>query len=276
MMELIAAATTPRILTWLQRNQTATLLHSSSHTCNLVDGRGSVLSLVTPAVGRGPFALVLPVNELPIWSPGQSITVTPTTLAWADWLVDVEKTPLWEPRPRWDTLLPHLPTIWPWLKQVVDRQPNPLPASPWQRLETGGQQMLQAIQTGDAAAMNQAVTVLAGFGSGMTPAGDDWLMGLFYGLWVLGSDGVLLHQIAAQAGPRTTTLSAQFLSAAADGEAVQAWHDLVLAITTGEKTAVQQAAQAILAIGDSSGYCALSAFLIAGQHFSGWPLAASG
>lgn len=267
-MKLTAAATTPRVLAWLQHNQTAILLHSSSHTCNLVDTQGSILSLVTTPVGRGPFALVLPVTQFPAWPTGQPITVTPTTLAWADWLVDVEKMPLWEPRPRWDTILPHLPTIWPWLKQVVDRQPNPLSASQWHRLEMGGQQVIQAIRARDAAAINQAVAFLAGFGSGMTPAGDDWLMGVFYGLWVMGSDGSLLRQIAAQAGPRTTTLSAQFLSAAADGEAVQAWHDLVLAITTGEKIVVQQAAQAILAIGDSSGYCALSAFLIACQHFS--------
>lgn len=259
-VRLTAAATTPRVLAWLQHNQTATLLHSSPHTVNLIDERGSVISLVTPAIRRGPFALVLPVAQFPLWLPGMTVSVTPTTLTWADWQVDVAKTPLWESRPRWNTLLPHLNLIWSWVNEELNQHPGPLPASQWSRLERGIRQLLKTIKERDAAALPDAIIQLAGFGPGLTPAGDDCLLGLFYGLWVLGPDGLLLHQIAAQAGQRTTTLSAQFLLAAADGEAVEAWHDLVLAITTGEKTAIQQAAQAILSIGDSSGYCALSAF----------------
>lgn len=259
-MKLTAAAITPRILSWLRHNHTATLLHSSPHTCNLIDQRGHVLSLVTAEIGRGPFALVLPVAQFPPWSPGMAVAVTPAQLVWADWQVDVAHAPVWEPRPQWETVSPHLPLAWPWVQEVMERQANPLPVGLWPRLQSGIQQVFMAVRGQDAAAMSAAMTLLAGFGPGLTPAGDDCLLGLFYGLWVRGGNGSWLRAIAEQAGPRTTTLSAQFLLAAADGEAVESWHHLVAAICTGEKNKVQKAAQAILAIGASSGYCALFAF----------------
>lgn len=278
---LAAAAITPRGLAWLHRNAAATILHVSAHTCNLVDPYGDILALVTPKIGRGPFAVVVPVSSFKFLVPSSEFLVltpespvsTPQSLTLSishsppllSYLITFDQAELWEPRPRWDTIRPHLAKALPWLRLALLRHTPTHAAAIHQlpRFVAGVKQFCRGWQHQDEADIFQAVDKLAGFGPGMTPAGDDGLMGLLYGVWAVAEtpDTGRPAQIAAQAGTRTTTLSRAFLLAAAAGEAVQVWHELVGAIMTGEPEAMQAAAQGILAIGDSSGACALAGFL---------------
>jgi hypothetical protein len=100
-------------------------------------------------------------------------------------------------------------------------------------------------------------------GNGLTPAGDDFLMGAIYALWALRSPEEA-HQLAnltvEMAVPLTTSLSGAWLRAAARGEAAQPWHDLVSGLIDGNKATVAGAVDQILAIGHSSGADALAGF----------------
>jgi hypothetical protein len=274
---IAAAAITPRVLAWLNRNAAATLLHVSPHTCNLVDDQGDILSLVTPEIGRGPFALVVPVSSfefrvsssLPAASrqplaASLSISQSPC-LSIPPYLITTDEAELWDPRPRWDTLCPHVAKALPWLRLALHRHTTPQAIAVHQlpRFVEGVQQMCAGWQNQDEDMIAQAVERLAGFGPGLTPAGDDGLMGVLYGVWATQAqpDEPLLGRVVGQAKKRTTTLSGAFLVAAAAGETVQAWHELVQAIGGGEGEGVYAAAKGILAIGDSSGACALAGFI---------------
>ena len=58
--------------------------------------------------------------------------------------------------------------------------------------------------------------MLAGLGDGLTPAGDDWLVGMMLWAWLAHAAPRRFCQVLSDAAvPRTTTLSAAFLQAAA-------------------------------------------------------------
>ncbi|MEJ2749006.1 MAG: DUF2877 domain-containing protein, partial [Anaerolineae bacterium] len=99
----------------------------------------------------------------------------------------------------------------------------------------------------------------AGRGGGLTPVGDDVLLGVLYGLWVWQPRRDWMEMMVETAVPRTTTLSANFLRAAAAGEAVWQWHELV----NGRAHAVTP----ILSIGHSSGSDAWAGFVYTGKRF---------
>jgi hypothetical protein len=103
-------------------------------------------------------------------------------------------------------------------------------------------------------------------GVGLTPAGDDFLLGIIYGLWADGGrEPARTRQIAAciaaAAAARTTTLSAAWLTAAARGEAGRPWHNLITALRDNKN--VPQTIDHILATGHTSGADALAGFIAA-------------
>jgi len=63
------------------------------------------------------------------------------------------------------------------------------------------------------------------------------------------------------AAPRTTTLSAAFLQAAAQGECSQSWHILLTTLSTGTATEIEEAVQQVLTHGATSGADTLAGFL---------------
>jgi hypothetical protein len=114
---------------------------------------------------------------------------------------------------------------------------------------------------------------LAGLGPGLTPAGDDFLVGVLYSLFsnhysVIGNpssnyDKLITDYcslITSSAVPHTTTLSSNLLQAAARGEASQTWHDLLSAQTA---ETYSKAITRILRTGHSSGSDAMLGFLLA-------------
>jgi hypothetical protein len=111
-----------------------------------------------------------------------------------------------------------------------------------------------------------AVAKLAGFGPGFTPAGDDFLVGVLFGLWATRpkDEVVRLAEIAVEtAVPRTTQLSAAWLQAAGRGEAWLPWHGLVVALSRGHDW--QSPVRRILNQGATSGTAALLGFIAAAQ-----------
>lgn len=105
---------------------------------------------------------------------------------------------------------------------------------------------------------------MAGLGGGLTPAGDDILMGFIYSLWSYWDSGKAqgwATELVKAAVPQTTRLSANWLKAAANGQACEPWHRLVDALIQENPRNLIQAAEGILATGHSSGADALTGYV---------------
>jgi hypothetical protein len=108
---------------------------------------------------------------------------------------------------------------------------------------------------------------LAGLGTGLTPAGDDFLAGLMTWAWLVHpAPRSFCHVVLGAAVPRTTALSAAFLRAAAAGECSIAWHRLLAALTDTQKTlgvsaTLRLSVQEVLSHGHTSGADVLAGFL---------------
>lgn len=238
---MVSKLVTPRALHWLRNTRSARVLNSSDSVCNLVNEHREVLSLVTPEIGPGPFTITL-ANGFRV-EPGdeQRVSVlSPTALALGRTIIDVADAAVWQPSPEWSRLRDRTFT--------GRSQTILLPDI----IECGLEQLLAGIVTGDEPGILAGVAALAGRGEGLTPAGDDLLVGVLHALWVWRPRSEWGRRIAQTAAARTTTLSANFLHAAAEGEAVWHWHTLV----DGDADAVNR----IMSVGHRSGAYAWAGF----------------
>ncbi len=244
---------TSRVHRWLKNGRPARILHLFDGVCNLVDDRGDVISLAAPAVGPGPFTMVMEGDfrsNLSRIDLRQPVTVdgADRSLSIGSLIISTDGASIWNAVPDWSRLQHELGINWPALA------PLPVP------IETRLELLLQAVGGEDMDAAAAAVGALAGLGSGLTPAGDDVLLGVLFALWIWFPRRAWINLIAETAVPRTTTLSAAFLRAAAAGEATVHWHDLV--------NGHHDAAVNILAIGNTSGADAWTGFMRAKEYFS--------
>lgn len=113
-------------------------------------------------------------------------------------------------------------------------------------------------------------TLLAGLGPGLTPAGDDFLVGVLAAFYAFGphyAQGqwtawqAYASVIANAASGRTTQLSTAWLTHAASGAFGAAWHNLIQAINANQQQALIMCTDRILATGATSGADAMGGFL---------------
>jgi hypothetical protein len=103
-----------------------------------------------------------------------------------------------------------------------------------------------------------------GLGHGLTPSGDDFLVGALAALDALGQTNVhaALSRTVMAAVDRTSPLSASFLRAAAAGHVGENLHMMVAAVLTGDaNSAVAQARR----IGHTSGWDTLAGAVVAAR-----------
>ncbi len=233
----------------------------------------SIIALVTPQVGHGPFNLV--VDALPIRSPRQTIKVwwTSHSLHIGNWQFYIaQDLYLWDPSPSWHTLCldPHrLHQLRMLAKRAAQ---DKVSHSPFARLLLGKTlpavtTMGNALRAGDKAAIARSTAAIAGMGPGLTPAGDDFLMGMMLGIHAYATqharDAVtpLTDCIYKAAASRTTRLSRAFLRAAAQGYADARWHRLLAALGKRNPPQLEPSAEAVLKFGASSGVDTMAGFL---------------
>ena len=113
----------------------------------------------------------------------------------------------------------------------------------------------RAIRDRDSRSLARAARSLMGLGEGLTPAGDDWLVGTLAALHRLGqrwafADGHLASVLVGEATERTTTIGAAFLAHALAGEFSEPARDLVTAESLPRARA---AAARLAAMGATSG-----------------------
>ena len=113
---------------------------------------------------------------------------------------------------------------------------------------------------GDRPQLREGALALAGLGGGLTPAGDDFLVGAMLYAWLAHpAPGAFCRILAETAAPRTNRLSAAFLRAASRGQCSAAWHALLAASAAG--TPLNEAVHGIVTYGATSGADALIGFL---------------
>jgi hypothetical protein len=252
--------------------------------CMVASSDGRVVSIVSPELGDGPLNLVLS-------TPGFSFHGIPKGgRAWVedgrlctDGLeVATSEAAIWEPRPNWSRLRAHRAFIvdtLPLLRSsalacapdgslltlITDGEPQPEQASTVSpvlqaaRRATLSLRLALKVQPGK---LGSATGQLAGLGSGLTPAGDDFLAGVMLRTWLEHSTPEpLCRHILEAAAPHTSILSTAFLCAASRGECSAAWHQLLNALASGHAQSIRQAARKALSYGHTSGADTLAGFL---------------
>lgn len=271
----------------------ARVLAVFEHVCNLVAADGEVIALVTPAVGNGPLNIVVDAPD-GAWAGlvSQPAEHRDNAILIGQARIDLRDATTWEPRPDWTELRQHrdqLPAsieqlsrwieqtghVHGWLALLYPSHP-PLPSSETVALDTARQlvgELMDALAANDHARIVQASARLTGLGHGLTPSGDDFLVGVMAWLWLAGvGQDVILSDVGQDAilsyANQTTLLSAALLRAAGRGEFGAAWHELFAALAAADSASIKQATHRILTCGHTSGADALAGFLMTARRLT--------
>jgi hypothetical protein len=125
------------------------------------------------------------------------------------------------------------------------------------KLICGARNLQHALVNGYS--IKKAVKSLAGLGPGLTPAGDDYLLGTMASIWLTKNTN-FLEEIGCLSSQKTTSLSAAYLMAAAKGEFAEYWHHLAKAILCQDPKILRKNISNFIQIGASSGRDALAGF----------------
>lgn len=273
----------PAAKRWLQQSQIARVLHVFDPVCNLINEEGDVFSLVGPFVGNGPFSGLTERGIFTSWIRAESTIKLGTHSFTIDGnRVSFERATLWEPHPNWDMLKSSSKqlqeasdSIEELLKEHAPsesfahvvlplRQSGELDSKTHEKARVAIDALLPAIIDENSEIIRASASDLGGLGPGLTPAGDDFLVGLMHALWAIlpQTQALVLSLILAESAvPRTNSLSAAWLSAASKGKAGEPWHELIAAIPSNESDAIESAVMRILPTGHSSGADALGGFV---------------
>jgi hypothetical protein len=267
-MQVISARSlTDHVKSWLAASQHVRVLHIFESACNLINEHGEVLSVVTQKIGDGPFNLVIEKDVLfsDHLNAESKIFIQSNQLTLEDLNININKAQLWSPYPNWEALYGKRNNI---LNQVIS-----LPK--WEssiKLEIASSQsallamtpLISSIVSADLPKSIDSAKQLAGLGQGLTPSGDDFILGAALAAWIIHPNHVargLAGEITNAASPLTTSLSAAWLRSAGRGEAGILWHNFFNALIADDPTAIQLHITQLLSVGHTSGADAFAGFM---------------
>jgi hypothetical protein len=283
---------------------TGKVLATFDRACVLLTPDDAIAALVLPHVGDGPLNIV--VNGTPgcfdAVELGRPAYLSAGTLNVGEFEISLSESEVWEPCPNWDKLRSNHEAIVNRLSLLQNLALRDFPdgsllalsrsrwtAHPTDKPHGANRQRshrsnasraeivldrvfeattgLRAGWDGEISQLRTGAASLSGLGSGLTPAGDDFLIGLMLWAWLAHPTPARFCQLVFEAAaPWTTTLSAAFLRAAAGGEYSASWHCLLAALEGHEPAALVAAVRGVLAQGSTSGADALAGFLWMGLH----------
>ncbi len=292
---LKATSITPAAVKWLEDESSRRVLHIFERACNLIDDKDNVVSLVTTQISVGPFSILVDVQETEAWpgfqrwlSLAASVRVRDKALHLGGSQVETAAATLWDATPAWHEHRLRLPSLLgelPRLLRLLNAHappvsfahlaspkprlfPNILPEGVMQGVHGAAQDFAQllsgALVKGDLQDCRRAASGLAGLGAGLTPSGDDFLVGCVHAVWLTQPrDRALLisKAIADEAARKTTPVSGAWLHAAARGEAGWPWHALLDGIGAVGDNGFEVAARRLVSLGHTSGADALAGFI---------------
>lgn len=232
--------------------------------CNLVDDRQRVITIALREVGNGPFSILIEGQPglFDILTLGQPALGNHHILTIGDWQIALYEATTWEPKMTQPggsfKIEPVVAKIIRPYANWLSLAENDLVAGKMGRVAREATAQLTRAITHNGP-VEEAVGRLAGLGSGLTPAGDDYLVGVAAALW-LTKQAHISKRIIETAIPKTTALSAAFLKAAAAGEFTEPWHVLAEALFKADVLAVNEAINRLARLGASSGQDALAGF----------------
>jgi len=235
---------------------------------NLLDDAGLIIAVVTPEIGDGPFHIVLDqsiafdfaaTGQEGVWQ-GASLTLGTHRFDWA-------RAQPWNPHLASISIPPPALTA---LRDCV--QGTRVFQERWQgmdrraiaRMQSGVGAIIRGMRDEGRESLRWGVSRLIGLGPGLTPAGDDVLLGMLARLWLDAAQPAVteLGQCTLDAAAMTTRISRAWLQYAVRGQFDARWHALRKALLTVDDRAICDAAQRILSVGASSGPQALAGFLL--------------
>ncbi len=286
MRHIHAFSIAPAVTGWLEDSRHPRILHVFDRACNLINERKEILSIVAPEIGNGPFNLVIKAGfsfteHLSLRSP---VTASPNCLTLGALTIHTQHATLWPPRPDWERLHAYRDDI---LCQLVSsraarfatKRPPRAGADCFGRTNATlsmteitkyqlpttqiANSLFSSLAIADLPACLSAARKLAGLGIGLTPSGDDIILGAIFAVRILHPHGIadgLTREVADTAAALTTSLSAAWLRSGGKGEAGVLWHDLFDALISGESPRIRSKIIQLLSVGYSSGADALSGF----------------
>jgi len=267
MLLINSLSLTSNVNAWLANSRQPRVLHVFESACNLINEHKDVLSVVSQRIGDGPFNLVVEDNvifldHLSLESP---ISNFPNGLKIGDLTINTQNARLWSPRQDWKILYARR-------ENVLALLP-PLPVTNYEFLVSNLQlfnSLASALVNADLPTSINATQKLAGLGIGLTPSGDDFIMGAILAAWIIHPADVaevLAVEVTEVAAPLTTSLSGAWLRSAGRGEAGILWHQFFEALISADQTSIQESMDKILSVGETSGADALSGFV---SSFAAW------
>ncbi len=260
---------------------------------NLDDDQAGVLSLVAHPRGAGPFTLVLTPNDRLLGSASgfldwvlanSDVRVDGPSLRVGRLAVDTAEAGPWEARLPWAALKARPEAVLGQLDRLgrllaahappgglsellsgAHASPSEFTAALIRAAAGPAQAVAEAVRRDDQPAALTAAGALAGLGGGLTPSGDDFLVGALYAHRLMAEPeraDALGAEVARSAGDRTSRLSKAWLEAGGRGEASQTWHDLMNALLEGASGPIETAARELMAVGHTSGADALTGFVM--------------
>jgi hypothetical protein len=238
-----------------------------AHAVNVIAG-AEMWTLLARDRGDLPFGVRVDADRLDAFGlrAGDEVAVRAGVLAAADIVLDCRNAP------RWSVGVPR--DIAPGLASRLDEVAHTAATRAWAGSAPAAQSVVDALlrtpQPPDhaaEAALDCVLGAVVGLGPGLTPSGDDVLVGIL---------AVLALPQAASAPPlqlpdlaaRTTTISAHLLRQAARGHVPRAVAQLLLALLRGDEGPSLDAALArVLATGATSGADACMGIVTAARAF---------
>lgn len=285
MIRLKGDKVAPSALEWLDSSSKPRIHSLFRQSINLINSERSLLSIVLPEVGPGPFAIVVAQPdpsfegfdlldlESPVATKGRRIEIGPIQ-------VDATSAQEWQPRPDWqrfgedldratqanfvELLREHAPpgSFAPLAAGALPEPDQTIQSRALHAAAGPAELLISSLAAGDRGGAGEAATGLAGLGGGVTPSGDDYLQGAIHAIWAK-LNIELAHPmgeaITSEAAPRTNAVSGEWLRAAARGDAGVDWHLLAHAIAT--KRGVEKTMIRLLNRGHTSGADAMAGFL---------------
>ena len=232
---------------------------------NVEDHRGELFSVATRDVDNAPNTLVIDLRTFGAYEvrEGDRVMGTVRSLEMGKHaVVALDTAVAWHPRrtpyPHDDARLEqNLLLARRHAAGAFGRNTHVAPPGLGARLDVLRDQLGAALSSGAVTAARSCAIAMAGLGSGLTPSGDDVLLGVFAVLNIDASPCARLRplctDIVADIGGRTNAISVAALRTAADGRVRESIDTLLTALMTGDERSVRRALDHVLAIGSTSG-----------------------
>jgi len=232
--------------------------------CNIMGNDGRMITIAISPIGKSPFSVLIKRQDL-----SRSITAKMNVRAdqyginISDKIfISLDNTEIWDPKilqfpDSFCLKVSSVKLLFDSTKWFESNAKNSNDKYVIEKLISGANELQHALVK--RRPIKKPVTYLAGLGFGLTPSGDDYLLGVMASLWITKNTHPL-DEIARLSSQKTTSLSAAYLIAASKGDFAECWHDLVRSILNQNPKNLRDSISKFTQIGASSGQDALAGF----------------